>query len=151
MMFKFASRRGNFPMLYCCKDWNFFGANFLFVFGALQILSSNIRSFLSLGLESSISPNIRNIIRVGLFHFLSVESYFLKYKFFKVSVWWNLRKFRLLKYNEVSQSFRFLKCKKSFILRKCKKFLNIRARKFHYPKYKDLFSRWSFYIFRVWA
>ena len=144
MMFKFASRRGNFPMLYCCKDWNFFGANFLFVFGALQIPSSNIRSFLSLELESSISPNIRNIIRVGLFHFLSVESYFLKYKFFKVSVC-------LLKYNEVSQSFRFLKCKKSFILRKCKKFLNIRARKFHYPKYKDLFSRWSFYIFRVWA
>ena len=144
MMFKFASQRGNFPMLYCCKDWNFFGANFLFVFGALQIPSSNIRSFLSLGLESSISPNIRKIIRVGLFQFLSVESYFLKYKFFKVSVC-------LLKYNEVSQSFRFLKCKKSFILRKCKKFLNIRARKFHYPKYKDLFSRWSFYIFRVWA
>ena len=40
-----------------------------FDFLALQVLSRNIRSFLSLGLASSISRNIRNIFRVFFFTF----------------------------------------------------------------------------------
>ena len=69
----------------------------------------NIRNFLSLELESFISLNIRNFLRVGSFYLLSSESYFLKYKkFFWVSS--NIRNF--------SRCFRFPKYKKSFLLRK---------------------------------
>ena len=36
--------------------------------------------------------------------------------------------------------FRFRKYKKSFLLREYKEFFNIRARKFHFRKYKEFFS-----------
>ena len=39
------------------------------------------------------------------------------------------------------------KYKKSFPLRKCKNFFNIRARKLHFLKYKELFSECIFFIF----
>ena len=75
---------GNFPMLYCCKDWKnvvraYFEQVFLFDFQAFQIPSWNI-SFISLWLKSSIYRNVRNFLRVGSFFFSSFESYLLKYE-----------------------------------------------------------------------
>ena len=108
-------------------------------FGVLGIPSWNIRSFLSLRQETSISENISSFFRVGFFHFSSSESYFLKYKnFFRVSISWNIKRFRFLKYKEFFRGFHFLKYKKSFLLRTYKKFVKIRARKFHFPKYKKI-------------
>ena len=55
----------------------------LFLFHALQVPSWNIKSSLSFGLESSISWNIRNFLRVGgffIFYFFCSEISFLKYK-----------------------------------------------------------------------
>ena len=82
--------------------------------------SSNIR-------KAFFWEKIRNFLGVSrdgfFFTFSSLKSYFLKYKkLFRVSISWDIRKFRFLKY------------KKRFILRKCKKFLNIRTRKFHFPR-----------------
>ena len=59
-----------------------------------QVLSLNIRSFLSLGLESFIFRNIRSgFFRVGFFYFSSSKSHFLKYKmFFRIFISWNTRK-----------------------------------------------------------
>ena len=69
----------------------------IFDFQALQVLSWNIISFLSLEVESSISQNIRNILRVDSIHLLSTEIYFLKYKQFFLgegtSVSWKVRNF----------------------------------------------------------
>ena len=71
----------------------------IFDFQALQVLSWNIISFLSLEVESSISQNIRNILRVDSIHLLSTEIYFLKYKQFfflgggGTSVSWKVRNF----------------------------------------------------------
>ena len=59
---------------------NLFRADFLFIFQALQVLSCNIRGFLSLRLESSISRSIRHFFLSEFFYFSSLESYFLKYK-----------------------------------------------------------------------
>ena len=59
---------------------------FLLVFQALQVLSWNVRSFLSFGLESSIFQNIRNFFR---------ESYFEeKYEGISISI--NIRDFLIL-------------------------------------------------------
>ena len=111
----------------------------IFVFKALQVLSWNIRNFLSLGLKGSIPQNIRHFLRVGSFYFSSWESYFLKYKkFFRVSISYNIRKFCFLKYNKYFQGFPFLKYKKSFLLIKYKKFLNIRAKKFLFMKHEKI-------------
>ena len=104
-------------------------------------------------LESSISWNIENFLRVVSFHFSSTESYFLKCKtFFRVPVSAKRRKFRFLKHKEffvVSvfgtaffweniksffRDFHFMKYKKSFRLRKYRKFLNNRARKFQFSR-----------------
>ena len=55
----------------------------IFNFQALQVLFWNIRSFLSLRLESSISENIKQLffgVFFFFFNFLSSESYFVKYK-----------------------------------------------------------------------
>ena len=77
----------------------------IFDFQALQVLSWNIISFLSLELESYISQNIRNILRVDPIQFLSSEIYFLKYKQFGgASVSWKVRNFFPRVY--VSQSIR---------------------------------------------
>ena len=66
---------------------------------------------------------------MGSFHFLSLKSYFLKYKkFFRVAVSWNIRKFC------------FLKHKKSFLLRKYNKFF----RGFYFLKYKKSFPHEKF-------
>ena len=76
-------------------------------------------------LESFISRNIRNFLRVGSFYFSSSESYFLKYKEF-------FRGVRFLKYKK---SFHFRKYKKSFrgfSFLKHKTSFNIRVRKFHF-------------------
>ena len=80
---------------------NFFGADISFHVQVLWVPSWNKRSFLSLGLENSIFRNIRNILRVFFFLFFWLENSLLKYKrFFRVSVSWNIRKFRFLKYKE---------------------------------------------------
>ena len=74
-----------------------------FDFLALQVLSRNIRSFLSLGLASSISRNIRNIFRVFFFYFSNSEISLMKFcilsarklrfpKYKKSFFWENLRK-----------------------------------------------------------
>ena len=85
-MFKFASQWISlcFTAVKITKTWqetrNFFGADFLFVFRTLWVLSWNIRIFLSLGGESSISRNLRNFLRAISFYISSSESYFLKCK-----------------------------------------------------------------------
>ena len=89
-------------MLYCCKDYKkvtrdkkFLRSRFFVCFWGFGISSWNIRIFSSLGLENSISLNIRNFFR-DFFYFYISESYFLKYqKFFKISVSLNIRNFRL--------------------------------------------------------
>ena len=102
-------------------------------FQALQVLSWNLRSLLSLWLKSSVSCNIRHFFRVGFFHFLSSESCFLKYKkvrfpewnignFFGVSIsqnikkaffWENIKNFVILE-PESSISRNIRKCKNFF-------------------------------------
>ena len=87
-------------------------------------ISRNIRFLLILELERSISWNIKNFFGVVFFYFLA--------------------------------GLRFWKCKKRFLLRKYKKsfslrkynFFNIRARKFHFPKYKEFFCL-DFFVFLV--
>ena len=106
-------------------------------------------NFSGLGLENSISRNIRNFLRVGFFHFSSSESYFLKdKKFFKVSVFWNMRRFHFaVSVSWNIRKFHVSKYKKSLLLRKYMKFRNIRARKFHFLKYKKFFRGGYFSIF----
>ena len=100
-----------------------------FIFRHCKFLSESV---LSLGLETFISRNIRHFFGVGFFcHFSSSESYFLKYSC-------NIKKFFFVKYKEFLKGFRFPKYNKSFLSRKCKKFLSIRARKFHFFKYKKI-------------
>ena len=79
---------------------------------------------------------------MGFFYFFRAQ---------KVTAW-NVRKFCFLIYKKIPfpqikgifSSFRFLKYKNSFLLRKHKKFLNIRARKFHFLKYKEFFFWFPF-------
>ena len=80
---------GNFTRLCCCKycknvirDKKFLQSRLfcLFFMPFMQVLTWNIRRFLSLGPESFISSNIRNFLRVSSFYFSSSESCFLKYK-----------------------------------------------------------------------
>ena len=118
-------------------------------------------------LESSISWNIGNFLRVVSFHFSSTESHFLKCKtFFRVPVSSKRRKFRFLKHKEFFvvcvfrtaffweniksrfQDFHFMKYKKSFRLRKCRKFLNNRARKFQFSRNIRIFLGVGFIL---WA
>ena len=103
-----------------------------------------------------ISRNMRDLLRVGFFNFLSPESHFLKHKnsFLLRKYKTFFRGYRFLKYKKFSRGgyllffelgvrsagFHFRKCKKSFLLRKYKIFLNIRARKFHFRKYMEFFS-----------
>ena len=95
-----------------------------------QVFSWDINSFLSFGMKSFIFGNIKHFFRVGFFHYLSSES------------------FPLLKYKKIPfRSFCFPKYKISFLFKKYKKFINIRDRKFHSPKYKDFFSIRAFFIF----
>ena len=78
-------------------------------------------------LESSISGNMRNFFQ-GRFFELGLESagfHFRKHK----------KRFILRKY------------KQSFPLRKYKNYFDIRASKFHFPKYKEIFSGWIFFVF----
>ena len=110
----------------------FLQSRYCVCFSGFRSSSWNIRKFLTLWLESSISRNIRNILRVDLFHFSSSESYFLKYKrnirlessisgnirtfhyarvlnipflkYRKSSVSWNLKKLFLRKYKKLFQS-----------------------------------------------
>ena len=127
---------------------------FLFVFRALRVTPWNVRSFLSLGLKSSISWNLRSFFWASFFHFLSYKS----------SVSWNIRKLRFLKYMEFFRIFRFPTYKESFLLKKYKKYFQ----SFHFLKYKssfllrkykkffnirvyEIFSGWIFFIFRAWA
>ena len=94
-------------------------------------------------------PKYKKFLRVASFYFLGSQSYFLKYKkFFRVSVYWNIRKFRFLKYRKIFQGFHFPKYKKSFLLRKSKKILNIRVRKLIFPEYKK-FSQVVFLFFEL--
>ena len=97
------------------------------------------KKVLSLGLETSISQNIRNFLRVDSFYFWA----------WKVSSW-NIWKFCSLKYKkvpfpEIQQIFlglHFQKYEKSFLPRKYEKFFNLGVKKFHFLKYKN-FSYFS--------
>ena len=101
--------------------------------------------FLILGLECSVSGNIRNIrifLIFGLENYVSVVFFYF---------------FRGLG----CAGFRFWKYKKGFLLKKSNKslfwenimnFSNIWARKFHFPKYKEFFFGVDFFlILGVWA
>ena len=106
----------------------------------------------------AISRNIRNFLRARFF-FSTSESQFLKHKEFC----WG---FRFLKYRNSFPlrdfkgffggfSFLILEDEKlsfpaSFTtgnIRKYKKFFNIRAKKFHFPKYKEFLVRLIFFLF----
>ena len=143
---------------------NFFIADFLFVFQVLQFTFFMLwaRKFHFLWYKK---------------HFKSSESWFLKSKKpFRVSVSWTVRRFYFLIYKDFFRGFRFLKYKKSFLLKKCKifsffelglksagfhfgkykkslllrkhkNFFNIRTRKFHFVKYKKFFLGLIFFYF----
>ena len=127
----------------------------IFDFQALQVLSWNIISFLSLELESYISQNIRNILRVDPIQFLSSEIYFLKYKQFEGGFSFLKGKeffskgLRFPKYKKYFRGFRFLTRKKTFFLTKYKKFpwggffsffkLGLKSAEFHFRKNKKSF------------
>ena len=120
----------NFPMLYCCKNWkniirDYFEADyFWFDFQAFKVPFWNIRSFLSLELESSISRNIRNILRLVFFLiFWARKVLFPVFRGFRFPKY--KKGFLLRKYKKFFRGFRFLDYKK---------FFNIRVRKFHFPK-----------------
>ena len=121
--------------------------------------------------------NIINFVFLGLWKFLlkckkffklgARKFSFLNYKklfgvFFFPVFWarkvtsWNIKSFLgflFLKYEKVPfRCFRFLKYKESFFLRKYKIFLNIRARKSHFPKIQEGFFMVVFFLFfRGWA
>ena len=86
---------------------NFLSINkkyYLFDLQTLQAFSWNIKSFLSLALETCISWNITNFLRVFFFNFPSSESYFLKYKKsirLESFISRKIRKFRFPKYKKV--------------------------------------------------
>ena len=112
------------------------GGCFLFLDLGLKSAGFHFRKyndfFSVFSLKSSISRNIRNFLQGEFFCFIclglglqSAAIHFRKYKK------------RLL----------FRKYKKTFSLRKYKIFFNITARKFHFPKYKEFFSRWIFLFF----
>ena len=109
-----------------------------------------------------------------LFTFRALKVFSWNIRTFKVSIFWNMRKFfqgfRFLNHKKFSRSgcfffsslgwvysagFDFWKFKKGFYLSKHKKsyvsrkciFFNIRARKFHFRKYKELFSQWILFFF----
>ena len=128
----------------------------IFDFQTLQVLSWNIISFLSLELESSISQNIRNILRVDSIHLLSTEIYFLKYKQFFFGGDFSFLKgkeffFRAIRFPKYKKyfRFRFLTRKKFFVLTKYKTFpwggfvlffkLGLKRVVFHFRKYKKSF------------
>ena len=106
-------------MVYYCKDYknitrdeNFFRADFLLVFQALQVLS------LSLRLESSISLNIRNFLRVGFSYFLSLESYFCEIYVFYGFPFLKYKKVPFPEIYEVFLGFPFLEMFPLMILEK---------------------------------
>ena len=100
---------GNFPILYCCKDYQnltrdkkFLQRRFFLWFGGFESSSENVRSFLSLGLESSISCN-RIFFKSGFFSIFwarKVTSWNFLILGLEISVFRNIRKFRFLKYRK---------------------------------------------------
>ena len=100
---------GNFPILYCCKDYKnltrdkkFLQRRFFLWFGGFESSSGNIRSFLSLGLESSISCNWI-FFKSGFFSIFwarKVTSWNFLILGLEISVFRNIRKFRFLKYGK---------------------------------------------------
>ena len=113
---------------------NFFWRNIRnFGFLGFRNFSWNIRSFLSLGLESFIFWNIRNFLTVFFFYFSSSESYFLKYKkVCRVSVSRNIRK--------------------SFIWENIRNFLKLEPESSisqNIRKYKNFFQREFFSFFKL--
>ena len=93
--------------------------------------------------------SLKFLLKYNNFFKLGVRKfYFLKYKkLVRVSFSQNIRKSCFLKYKEFFPGFHCPKYKKSFLLRKYKKFLNIRARMFHFLKYKKIFRDGFFFIF----
>ena len=59
------------------------------------------------------------------------------------------KSFLLRKYSEFFRGFRLPKYNKNFLWRKHKKLSSIRAGKFHFPKYKEFFSGWIFYFLEL--
>ena len=114
-------------MLYI--DKKFLRSRFLFVFEVLSAPFWNIRSFfLACG-------NIRNFLRVGVFHFLTSEIYFLKYKKnirVESSFSGNMWKFRYAMVLNIP----FQKYKTSFVMLGFWIFLSRNIRKFRFWKYK---------------
>ena len=105
------------------KKWERNIRNFLFSGFSSSLLE--YKSILRLGLESSVSWNIRQFFRVNFFHFTIRESFLLKYK----------KKYQV----------------RNFHFSKFKKFFNLGARKFHFLKYKKLFQGGFFLAFWAWA
>ena len=104
-------------MLYCCKDYK------------------------------NVTGDKKLLQRRFFVCFWCFASSFLKYKkLFRLSVSWNIRKFRFFKYMEFFRGFFF---RNSFLFRKYKKFFKARAIKFHFPRYKEFFSGWIFLFFKL--
>ena len=119
-----------------------------FWFLGFGISSWDIRNLLSLGLESSISRNIRNFFRLGSFYFLSLEIYFLKYKkFFTISVFWNIRIFRFLKYMEFFSVFPFSEIQEKLFFGNIRNFLMLRLESSIFQNVRNFFWDGFFYNF----
>ena len=93
-------------------------------------ISSKIRKFLALRLESSIFRNIRSFIRLFVFLFLFL---FVFFSFFKLG--------------KDFQGFRFLKDNKVPEIQESSVSWNIR--KVLFEKIEEIFSEWFFYFFEL--
>ena len=151
----------NFPMLYCCiyyknvkRDKKFLRSRFFVCSWGFVSSFLKYKKFTSWNrrVESSIYKNIRK------FRYARVLNIpFLKYR--KKSISWNIKHishfFRVvfleknLRAGPESAGFYFQEYKKSFLLRKCKKFFDLRVRKFHFPKYTDIFQGELFRFFEL--
>ena len=127
----------------------------------LQVLSCYIKTFLSLGLESSISRNARNFLSVECFYFLEYKKFFKvfaswnKTDFFEISTSQNIRKAffwekaRARKFHSVKYKTIFNLRVRQFHFLKYKEFFNLGARRFHFMKYKKIFGVDFFHFFEL--
>ena len=111
------------------KHFGLFIKSEQFFFQILQVLSWNIRTFLSMKLESCISWNKRRFFRVGSFYFFSSELFFVR--LYIVDFW------QCSEYVSDSKSTRFLNMLLVLNMWGFWIYLSQNIRKFLFLKYKD--------------
>ena len=103
-------------MLYCFKDdknvtrdKKFLQSRFFVCFRGFAGSFLKNKKFFKPGARKFLFVKYKKILKVVFLHFPCSLSYFLKYKkFFTVSISWNIRKFRFLKYKDFFQDWFYL-------------------------------------------